>query len=790
MDNSIYNTNWIWTPEWEMEKDKSPQFVYFRKEVLFQTVPSKCVIQISADSRYKLYVNGSFLQAGPGKGDLQTWYYDKADLASFLCTGKNVVSIEVLRYPADINMRNHSLLRTEVPCLYVADEQIETEAGESVSFQGRSGWKCRLTEHIQLMAEPAKPAPLHILENAYGDITLHGWMLPGFDDHEWSSAKPYTFFSMNQTVSPWNLKERAIPYLELIMRRFREAVTASDEKQNWKCFLAGKDSMAIPPNTKQTVEISAGELMTGYLNLAFKGGEGAKVTILCAECYAYPPDGRTAANLPVKGDRTDSKNGKLYGYQDIYRVGGYGTAEMPEIYEPFWFRTFRFIKLTVETATKALELLDFSYRQTGYPLEVKTQVTTSDPTLEAIWDISERTLRRCMHETYMDCPFYEQLQYAMDSRTEILYTYMIAADDRLARKCMEDFRRSQRYDGMITHSAPNAKPSVIPGFSIYYLLMVHDHMMYFGDKELVTTHLPAIERILHFFESHLAENNIVQKIGGPIMRQPYWSFIDWTPQWDSTSGVPKATLKGPITMESLLYVLGLQKAAELEDYVEHHCVAQEYRHRAAKVQLAIKKYCMGEITSNDQKISLLQDGPGIEEYCVHCQVFAILTGTVSPEEGRRMLQETIGNPAYPQCSVAMGFYLFRALETAGWYEKSDDIWNIWRDMVKNYLTTCVENDTDARSDCHAWGAAALYELPAVILGVQPAAPGFSKIKIMPQMGYLTEASGKVITSKGEVIVHWKKTENGTCKLLYEVPEGISVVSLKQEMYNTIANKHL
>ena len=67
-------------------------------------------------------------------------------------------------------------------------------------------------------------------------------------------------------------------------------------------------------------------------------------------------------------------------------------------------------------------------------------------------------------------------------------------------------------------------------------------------------------------------------------------------------------------------------------------------------------------------------------------------------------------------------------------------------MVENHLTTCVENDTDTRSDCHAWGALLCYELPAVILGVRPAAPGFPKVRIEPQVGTLREASGDANTS--------------------------------------------
>lgn len=227
-------------------------------------------------------------------------------------------------------------------------------------------------------------------------------------------------------------------------------------------------------------------------------------------------------------------------------------------------------------------------------------------------------------------------------------------------------------------------------------------------------------------------------------------------------------------MESLLYVPGLQKAAKLAEYIGHDCVAQEYRERAIKVQKAVRAFCMGEVTAGGRKVDLIQDDPGVPEYSTHCQVFAVLTQTVDMVDGKEMLRETVGNEKYPQCSLAMGYYLLRALEMTDWYEKSDDIWNTWREMLDNHLTTCVENDTDARSDCHAWGAVALYELPAVILGVRPAKPGFAEIEITPRMGYLTEASGKVITPKGEVFVHWKKAEDGSCMLEYVLPEGLKL----------------
>ena len=126
-------------------------------------------------------------------------------------------------------------------------------------------------------------------------------------------------------------------------------------------------------------------------------------------------------------------------------------------------------------------------------------------------------------------------------------------------------------------------------------------------------------------------------------------------------------------------------------------------------------------------------------------------------------------------TVAMSFYLFRALEKTGLYEYTDQYWNIWRKMLKNNCTTCVEAESYARSECHGWGALALYELPCTILGVRPAAPGFGKVRIAPVPGYLTSASGEVKTPRGVVKVSWEKKEKGLC-LDYSLPEGVEAAT--------------
>ena len=725
----MYNSGWFWTEGWNKYDDDKAKMVLFRAE--FSGVPTQTSIRITADTRYKLYVNGIHVQSGPSKGDDTIRYIDEADLAPYLKYGVNVIAVSVLRYSYEHPYHsNHSLFASAMPGLYF--EWKNAEAPELC-------WKSHVVRSVCFEGEEGGFAPLHVHERIATDPAARGWKNAGFDDSAWAGIYICKDEEVPAVLRKENLEERTIPYMRKTPGRF---AACSDD--SWNDLINERGNVTVPANTDVSVTLDAGEEMTAYPYMLMDVGSGTNIEFLYSECYTIPTENGT-----VKGNRIDSENGILEGYADTYFVTEDGEWE----YEPYWMRTFRFVRIRIRTGAIPMEIRSLNFEETGYPLDVRTEVSTSDSSLADIWDISLRTLRRCMHETYMDCPFYEQLSYVMDTRSQILYTYAISADDRLARKAIDDFRRSQREDGLLNASYPNRNENVIPGFSIYYILMVHDHMMYFGDKELISKCMPSIRRVLAFFDGHKEKNGLVSKIGGLNRIDRYWSFIDWADDWLPTTGMPRCGLNGPNSLESLLYIMGLNAAAELAEYIGEHELADEWQQDSAAMKKAVRNTCLDEN-------GLITDGPASADLSQHAQVFGVLTGTYSDEEGKSAMLRCMTEPGFTKCTVCMQYYLFRALENTGLYHLTDSCWDIWRHMIDNGCTTCVESEGYNRSECHAWGALILYELPSVTLGVRPASPGYETIKVEPVAGYLEHAEGTVHTPRGDIYVSWQNTESG------------------------------
>ena len=353
---------------------------------------------------------------------------DSVEIAQYLQPGVNVLAAELLRYPEEHNKGNHGMFRTDMPGFYLAEESVveakrnaegptpktdldylPVEEGEGHDLSAGETWKYHIEKNFRIVCENPWFSPLWILEDRAGDDEAIGWKKAGFDDSKWDHVKTYTDHEVSQAVSPGNLSPRTIPFLKKDLKSFISLYgkkETSTPESAWNDMLFGAGRVTIPAHSHEIVEIDAGEEMTGFLSLRMGAGRGADVKIMCAEAYIYPAKNVDSFenSHPTKGDRTDCENGVLMGYTDTYHVAGFGSDTCPEEYAPFWFRTFRYLQLDIITGDEPLTIYDFDYRETGYPLEARITVEVSDKTLAPVWDISLRTLKRCMHETYEDAP--------------------------------------------------------------------------------------------------------------------------------------------------------------------------------------------------------------------------------------------------------------------------------------------------------------------------------------------------------------------------------------------------
>ena len=136
----------------------------------------------------------------------------------------------------------------------------------------------------------------------------------------------------------------------------------------------------------------------------------------------------------------------------------------------------------------------------------------------------------------------------------------------------------------------------------------------------------------------------------------------------------------------------------------------------------------------------------------------------------KLLSDTTLAPA----SIYFKFYLHQALTKAGYGNDYLKWLDKWRENMQMGLTTWAETSelNDTRSDCHAWGASPNIEFFRIILGIDSDAAGFSKIKIEPHLGNITEISGEIPHPSGKIQVFYE-VRGERLKAEFFLPENIS-----------------
>ena len=454
---------------------REPITLHFKKSLDLKTVPAHFMVHASADNRFVLYLNGQRVGDGPARGDLAHWRYEDFDLAPLLKPGTNTLAATVWNFGiyapvAQITERTAFLVE--------GDTAVEAAANTD------SSWL--VEEESGQVPLPRKADGFWAYFAAGWGETLRAadydwnWAAPGVIGSRWvhaavalrESVYPNSGVAASHGVTadvPWALIKDPLPHM---------AYQEEDAGHVVRSTLAQADAFPKQPVTVAThshvhIMLDRSEETTAYPKLAFSGGNGSHVTLTYAEALYDEKQ--------HKGNRNEVSNRQAIGITDeIYPDGG-----EHRVFETLWWRTWRYLDIAVETGDEPLTLDGLEAHFTGYPFKVAAQFASSDPQLQRIWEIGWHTAQLDAHETYMDCPYYEQLQYSGDTRIQAMITYVMSGDDRLPRQAVRALNDSRIPEGITASRYPSQLPQYIPPFSLLWIGMLHDNYMYRPDTAFV-----------------------------------------------------------------------------------------------------------------------------------------------------------------------------------------------------------------------------------------------------------------------------------------------------------------
>jgi len=426
------NLSDIWKAVWIQPTGidaKMSGVCYYRKTFSLDSIPQQLIVHTSGDMRYQLYINEKMVTWGPLTGDIRHWYYESTDIAQQLQKGKNVIAVAVFNYGANppdarLSIQTGFLLAADMKQNRFLNTDTTWKSIQSETFKENIVDKKQINGYYGGGSRDIFDANKHI----------HGWNLVAFDDKNWKNSAiiEKAFAKTCIWASRWKLTPRTLPHERITEHRFAKTFQAENIvlPQN---FPIQRVDVTIPPNTKARFIIDAEKETTSYPILKISKGKNATIKITYNEAPVNSTDGK-------KGNRNDFTNKVFNGYFDKIIADGSNNL----VYHPFWWRSFRFMVFEIETQSEALVINDIYGELSTYPFEKSYEFSAQignrkDTLVEKILEIGERTMLMCSHETFVDCPYYEESQFEGDTRIEALVSYLNFGDLRLGKNAIDQF---------------------------------------------------------------------------------------------------------------------------------------------------------------------------------------------------------------------------------------------------------------------------------------------------------------------------------------------------------------
>ncbi len=728
--------------------------------------PARLRLHLTADERYDFFLDGRHVARGSERGDRNNWFYESWDLA--LPAGSHTLVARVWAQGdqaafAQMALRPGFLLAAEgshADRFNTGTARWEAKRLGGYGFRPPddawgTGWNLDINgaafdwDHARGGGTGWRP------------VTVLGKAGNASGANEWTPAHLLRPAQLPPMLDSPRQSGRvrlveAMPTLATRGRPVEARHHLGAEAGVWQDLVSGRGSVTIPARTKRRVIVDLDDYVCARPVLVTTGGRGAQVRVHWEEgLYEGAPDPKNWLRHRPKGNRNEIEGKYFVGVGDVFRPDG-GRARR---FDTLWWQAGRYLEIAVETGNQPLTLNRFALRETRYPLTPESRFATHDTRLLAPIPIMQRALQMCSHETYMDCPYYEQLMYVGDTRLEVLATYATTRDDRLPRKAITLFNESRLISGFTQSRYPSRIRQVIPPFSLWWIGMVYDFALWLGDRQFVQAQMPGVRAVLDAFKACLNADGLVEAPNG-------WNYMDWVPAW--RDGCPPDGDLGVSGVINWQFALILSHAAELEAWVGEPELAARNRRLAAEVGRRTAKAFWSA------RRGILADDFKHRRFSEHSQCLALLSGQLPPAYRAKVTKGLFDDPDLERTTIYFSHYLLETCRLTGRMDKFFARLQQWFDLPALGFKTTLEHPEPSRSDCHAWGAHPLYHYLASILGIRPARLGGRDFIVSPQLGPLNWASGSFPLPQGDLKVEVRR-EGGRIHGSVSAPRGLRAV---------------
>jgi len=699
---------------------------HFRRTIELENVPEAVRLRVSADTRYRLWINSVLVARGPlevggGYGNTTMpgwWYYDCVEVADVLCRGSNVIEAEVIGGPetwTDFSMGMCGFL-LELWDASAGVVLVSTDRAWEVSSH-HDGWRgSGLWDFGLLKRALQRWSPVRVLGHPDGQ--------------------------------PWNLRPNRIgPLAEVAVFPGNIVIPFEEHRarvQSARGLLVdGETPTVIQPGAPLTFFAMFDRTWAGHLQIVADGPAGTRLEVSCQEIPGKDEHELMRQTVVLDGERAVFESPRYFSARCL-RV----CADIPPGGQPL-----RLFRLAINART--------------LPAEFLGRFESSDPKLDELWMTCRWTEQLCRQGIHLDSPHHQEpLGDHGDYLIEAAIDAYAFGEHSLTKA---DLERTQLY--LAQHDTAMFHTS----YRLLWVWMLHEYWMWTGDEHTVRHSLPQVRRLLEMFASYVGEEGLVSQA-------PDYMFIDWVEHGGFDLHHPPAALgMGSMTA---FYVEALQRAADLEDALGDAMLAREHRRTAEQAAGAFRRVLWEERSgrfvdgvcglSRVKPHRWLPADPATPlPGTTHVNVLAVLAGIAKPEDQARLMQMCLEPSAAPTPQPYFMHFVFEALERAGCYNAlAPGLLARWYSLVRENPTSLKEM-WDRGDYSHAWSGTPLVQCGRRILGVRPTVAGCREMEIRPHPCGLGFARGAVPTPRGLVGVSWR-TVGAELHLEYFAPDGMII----------------